>query len=106
MGIYKQSSNSKGSMKNIQILVNHHPNVINKKINDLLGTEDNIMWVSPLRNEQHAEYRDAEFLRQLKLDHLIPDLRKFWPRNGPQWDGLAKSKEKVFLIEAKAIYRN
>lgn len=102
MGMYKQSSNSKGSLKNIQVLVNDFPNVINKKINDLLGTDDNIMWVSPLRNEYYAEYRDAEFLRQLELDHLIPDLREFWPRNGPQWDGLAKSYEKVYLIEAKA----
>ena len=41
-------------------------------------------------------------LRQLSLENLIPNLKEFWPRNGPQWDALAKSKDKVFLVEAKA----
>jgi hypothetical protein len=102
MSIIKQSSNSKGSLKNIQNLVNKCPGVINKKIIEKLNCDDEIVWHSPLIEDEYVEYRDADFLIKLGLDHLITDLTNFWPRNGPQWDGLAKTKDKIFLVEAKA----
>lgn len=62
-----------------------------------------IEWRSPLADDDFAEYRDGAFLRRLDLGHLADDLAHFWPRRGPQWDGLARSDGgHVLLIEAKA----
>jgi hypothetical protein len=61
-----------------------------------------IEWVSPLREDGFAEYRDASFLRRLDLDHLAYSLGEFWPRRGPQWDALGQAAEKTILVEAKA----
>jgi len=82
MGEFKQSSISKGSLRNIQILVNEYPNVIKNKINDVLGLNEEITWVSPLSIESFAEYRDEDFLRKLSLDYLIPDLNQEWTSMG------------------------
>lgn len=62
-----------------------------------------IKWLSPLLEDGFAEYRDAAFLRHIGLDTLVPELAKFWPMRGPQWDGLARSDAgHVILAEAKA----
>lgn len=67
-------------------------------------------WISPLKKNNYYEYRD-DFLDDLDLNINLYDtykkLRDFWPKNGPQWDGLAtvngKNNEKgVILVEAKA----
>lgn len=61
-------------------------------------------WLSPLASEGYREHRD-DYLQVLGLRKHEPKLRRFWPRNGPQWDGLARVKGKapgVVLVEAKA----
>ena len=66
---------------------------------------ENIIWQSPLPDKEYYEYRD-DFLEPLGMANKKELLRTFWPKNGPQWDGLAiikrKSKNGILLIEAKA----
>jgi hypothetical protein len=64
--------------------------------------DDRIEWVSPCADKNFAEYRDDDFLEVLGLNHLIHELKDFWPKNGPQWDGLGKDSNNIYLIEAKA----
>jgi hypothetical protein len=64
-----------------------------------------VRWVSPLRDDGFAEYRDADFLGRLGLAHLAPALAQFWPRRGPQWDALGLSPRGPVLVEAKAHLR-
>lgn len=67
-----------------------------------------IIWVSPLKKDEYAVYRDRKFLEQLKLNaEVVDNLTEFWPRNGPQWDSLGKFGENgVLLVEAKANLKN
>ncbi len=64
----------------------HCPKVINVAIVEELGLcpRDQIEWLSPLESDGFAEYRNAEFLERLDSRPL----EDFWPRKGPQWDGL------------------
>ncbi|PIP97521.1 MAG: hypothetical protein COW75_05530 [Rhodobacterales bacterium CG18_big_fil_WC_8_21_14_2_50_71_9] len=61
-----------------------------------------IRWLSPLRDDAFAEYRDEAFLERLGLGEHAPLLRAFWPARGPQWDALGWSAEGPVLVEAKA----
>ena len=100
-----QPEGTKGSLKWIQILVNDHPARLNKAIAiELLLYDPNIQWLSPLRSDEYAEYRDGSFLDLLGLGEFKDKLREFWPRNGPQWDALGRCSEEgpYFLVEAKA----
>lgn len=105
MGRITQTKETRGSQKWIQLLVNDCPNLINSLIRKecSLATDDSITWVSPLRNDQYAEYRDQDFLNKLGTQLIKCPLKTFWPSGGPQWDALARSDSgKVFLVEAKA----
>lgn len=104
MAIVRQNPNGRGSLKDLQILISEHPDLLNamlrSKISDLQS--DQIEWLSPLQNDYYSEYSDDDFINRLGL-HVVRPLTEFWPRRGPQWDGLGKSKNGlVFLIEAKA----
>jgi hypothetical protein len=96
----------RGSQKWIQDLINACPELINNRIRDrvrnLSGRE--ICWLSPLKQDDFAEYRDTAFLERINLQALSKELQKFWPNNGPQWDALGKTSdgEAFFLVEAKA----
>jgi len=62
-----------------------------------------IEWLSPLRDDDYAEYYDQEFLERIGVNDLRMPLQEFWPKSGPRWDGLARTKEgKLILVEAKA----
>jgi hypothetical protein len=62
-----------------------------------------VQWLSPLESDDYAEYRDADFLSLLSLTLRQRSLDSFWPRGGPVWDGLARTRSgSVLLIEAKA----
>lgn len=61
-----------------------------------------IQWVSPLAADMYSEYRDSEFLERIGYRHLAPALQKFWPRNGPCWDALARIEDGCLLVEAKS----
>jgi ribosomal protein L30E len=101
----KQNSNGRGSLKCIQHLINEKP----KHINSLITTHfpdlanDNISWLSPLKDDDFAEYKDYSFLHKIGATSSSIQLKDFWPKSGPQWDALAKTKSgKVILVEAKA----
>lgn len=105
MGKYVQKSNSKGSLKCIQTLVNQNKDLFDKFVKSSFGFDYklNINWLSPLKDDGFAEYRDKAFIDKLNLNNLKVPLKDFWPRMGPQWDAFGKSNDnKIFLVEAKA----
>ena len=69
----------------------------------MLPPDTQILWLSPLREDELAEYRDEEFLDRLGIELVRRPLKTFWPRRGPQWDALARSDSgHAFLLECKA----
>lgn len=100
-----QKSNGRGSLRDIQILVNKNQDLIDhflkSSFNDLANKE--IIWTSPLAQDNFAEYRDADFLKNVGLSPTNITLNNFWPALGPQWDALAKTNGgHIILVEAKA----
>ena len=94
-----------GSQRWLQIAVNRCPEVINSAIVNELGlcSSEKIEWLSPLECDGFAEYRDDQFIKRLGESLDSQPLRDFWPRKGPQWDGLARtSGGHILLVEAKA----
>lgn len=85
-------------------MVNDQPNYLNDCISKAFGWgTTGIEWRSPLREDDYAEYYDQEFLERLGVNDLRMPLQEFWPKSGPRWDGLARTKEgKLILVEAKA----
>jgi len=104
MGRYPQPSDVHGSLRDIQILVNEHPNSFSKAIIKKLNVKSsNIQWLSPLKEDRYAEYSDSSFINRLEINSLKVNLDKFWPKNGPQWDALGKGdKREIFLVESNA----
>lgn len=98
----KQPIGKRGSLKWIQQAVEERWPSLERPILEATSGE-RLKWLSPLRGDEFSEYRDADFLRLLDLQRLEGDLAAFWPRHGPQWDGLAKVDDhKLVLVEAKA----
>lgn len=95
-----------GSQRWLQIAIDQHQAIIDDMLQAALGlpSEDKILWISPVRSTKFREYRDMEALRQLGVESLpVRALNTFWPRRGPVWDGLARTKSgKLIFIEAKA----
>jgi len=105
MGRFSQQAASKGSQKWIQIIINERPESLNGKIRRKLNLrkEEHIQWLSPLKCDEYAEYRDQKFIDRLGVNLSRIPLADFWPKNGPQWDALGKSSfGKLFLVEAKS----
>ncbi len=95
----RQPVGQRGSLKWIQRAVASRP--------DLLQPTGlaSIRWLSPLAEDNFAEYRDASFLERLGLGHLGSSLESFWPARGPQWDALGLAGDAPILVEAKAHLR-
>ena len=105
MARIKQNSDGHGSLKDIQVLVNKNQVLIDTLIKAAFSelANEEILWTSPLENDDYAEYRDDDFLVKVGLDPNEIQLDKFWPTKGPQWDALAQTTGgKIILIEAKA----
>lgn len=102
----KDDAELKGSQKWTQEIINNYPDFLNARIFEKLPSLSgrSILWLSPLAQDEFAEYQDAAFLQRIGLPELTGELLKFWPQNGPRWDALGKtSDEKAFiLVEAKA----
>lgn len=92
-----------GSLKWIQHAINKRRDAFDELIGAEIPTAKNIRWLSPLADDEFAEYRDTAFLNRIEQPQLAPALSKTWPPRGPQWDalGLAGNGE-VLLVEAKA----
>ncbi|MBA3030316.1 MAG: hypothetical protein FP816_16105 [Desulfobacteraceae bacterium] len=99
-----QPKGNKGSLKWIQYYINEKRELFDEKIlNDLKIQEDRINWKSPIKTDEYSEYRDLAFLKLLGLEEFEEQLKAFWPKRGPQWDALAITKKrKYMLFEAKA----
>ena len=101
-----QAEATKGSQKWIQLLVNECRDVFASALASQLPTElaQRITWLSPLREDEYAEYRDADFLARLGITCPNVAIGNFWPSNGPQWDALGRASETgpFLLVEAKA----
>ncbi len=101
----KQGPRPRGSQRWLQIAVNRCPGVIDSAIADALDLcpGEEIEWLSPLESDCFAEYRDAKFLKRLGVSLACRPLKDFWPKKGPQWDGLARTScGRLLLLEAKA----
>jgi hypothetical protein len=103
----------KGSRLQLCSYVNEHRNSLNRTVLSRLqeegGRYSSLNWVSPIKADHFTEYRDGDFLGRINLSHLERSLRKFWPANGPCWDGLAVAqsanapgKNGIILVEAKS----
>lgn len=93
----------KGSLKWIQRAVNGTPELLGNSISLALRDDSELRWLSPLTNDDFAEYRDGLFLDRVGCSNLREPLTQFWPKRGPQWDALAQTASgKVVLVEAKA----
>ena len=102
---FVEPGNARGSLRWLRKTVNQHPVLLNHEIRKAgkLPTRTAIDWVSPLESDEYAEYRDSSFLEMLGIELTKVPLQDFWPRLGPQWDGLAKTSDgQVLLVEAKA----
>jgi hypothetical protein len=100
-----QTAAARGSQKWLQILVNRYPESINCVLAESLelGDSGRVEWLSPLEQDDYAEYRDQAFLDRLGVAAGSVPLKSFWPRQGPQWDGLARTDAgHLILVEAKA----
>ena len=103
MGRYEQDTKDKGSQKYIQHIINNNEQSINSKILNKTNNINNIEWVSPLKEDDYAEYTDHDFIEKLGITNLNVPLKEFWPTGGPHWDALGKSQEDhVFIVEAKS----
>jgi hypothetical protein len=104
MGRFIQKKVTKGSQKWIQILINEKPEILNKQLLAKLSLpkDKKIEWLSPLKEDEYAEYRDEEALALLGLDIETFVYQPFWVEMGPQWDGIGRAGERVFLVEAKS----
>ena len=99
MAIVRQNPNSHGSLKDLQVLINQYPGLLERKLN----IQNSITWISPLESSNYAEYSDRDFISALGLEKQIKiPLGNFWPIGGPQWDALGKDDATIYLVEAKA----
>lgn len=104
MSRHKQSDTGKGSLYNIQQLVNQYSEKLTQHLIKAGLPNCDIEWVSPLKEDEMAEYRDQDFLERLRIaDRITYPLDRFWPKKGPQWDALGIACGNMpILVEAKA----
>ena len=100
-----ETKEARGSLRWIRSFVNGRTAIIDRAVQTACGLSDQstIEWVSPLKNDDFAEYGDQAFLERLRI--VLPDvpLKEFWSNRGPQWDALARtSSGEILLVEAKA----
>ena len=92
-----------GSQKDLQLLANQHQDILNRELSKILDKTIELEWLSPLKDDDYAEYVDQDFINRLDINsQIIKPLKEFWPNGGANWDGLAKDNKTIFLIEAKA----
>lgn len=97
------TKDSKGSQKWIRRAVEEAWPSLEGPILRHIVTTGPVQWLSPVRSEGFAEYRDSGFLDRVGLSNLAQVMAEHWPRSGPVWDALGRtSAGDVLLVEAKA----
>jgi len=88
---FKQGPASRGSKKWLQVFVNEHQELLHRHLATSLKLPDGdtIRWLSPLKDDDFAEYRDQAFLDRLGIALDLAPLKEFWPRGGHQANGMA-----------------
>jgi hypothetical protein len=89
----------------LQVLANERrdlgDNIVLRAVQAAPGVK--VEWLSPLASDEYAEYSDADFIQRLGCNDLKAPLESFWPKGGPEWDGLARTSDgRLVIIEAKA----
>lgn len=103
MSRFPQKTDKNGSLRQIQKLINKNPELLNTLIKQNLDEEiTGLTWLSPLKDDQYAEYRDSDFIIKLGVANLKIPLENFWPNKGPRWDALGKSDKAFFMVESNA----
>lgn len=106
MARWPQRNKELGSQKWLQSLVNDYQALINREIAIALGLPaGEIRWLSPLFDDEYAEYQDGDAFAKLGVVFGKTRLGQFWPARGPCWDALAiagQSPGKPILVEAKS----
>lgn len=107
MGRHPQQASLKGSQFHLQRLVNDPADPLGHLLKEqhVIASDEAITWLSPLADDDFAEYRDEAFVTRLGLHSARMDvpLAAFWSARGPQWDALARtSRRRILLVEAKA----
>jgi hypothetical protein len=74
-----QPEGRKGSLKWIQLAVNTRPAVLDNALLEHLRPATSIRWLSPLADDEFAEYRDSGFLEKIHCIQLETALERFWP---------------------------
>lgn len=98
MGRIAQGCATRGSQRWLQEYVNGR----REELDAVVGLGP-LEWLSPLAEDDFAEYRDGAFLTRLGVELERRRLASFWPRGGPVWDGLARTAAGAcVLVEAKA----
>ncbi len=97
------TSETHGSQKDLQLVANQYQDLFNQELSKIMNKSIKLEWLSPLKDDEYAEYVDQDFINRLGINSkIIKPLKEFWPNNGAHWDGLAKGNETIFLMEAKA----
>ena len=89
----------------LRVAVNDRPDALDAAVRGAFGWGDGeaVEWVSPMADDDFAEYSDGDFLARLGITDPPVPLREFWPKGGPRWDTLARTASgKLLLVEAKA----
>jgi hypothetical protein len=108
----------KGSQYLLQKYVSEKQELLNQlflssspSLLSFLETQLNIEWKSPDSENGYYEYRDdfltPFFQDEAKQQAAMIKIRNHWPKNGPQWDGIAvisadNLPKGLILVEAKA----
>jgi hypothetical protein len=98
-----QAEGTKGSQKWIQRAVEEAWPSLGEPILQHTSGVGPVDWLSPLRTDEFAEYRDGALLDRIGQAQLKPALAKMWPSRGPRWDALGRTAQgDILLVEAKA----
>ena len=98
---YKEETH--GSQKDLQLLANKYPELLDLELSEILHKTIKLIWHSPLESDEYAEYVDQDFINRLGIkEKICLPLSDFWPKRGSNWDGLATDGSMVFIMEAKA----
>jgi hypothetical protein len=100
-----QLEGQSGSLRWMQRLATQHSLLLEASLQSMgvLSENARLQWLSPLPEDLWAQYRDETMLGLIGRYDLADKLAEFWPKRGPQWDGVATDGAgQLLLFDAKA----